>query len=688
MKEPTVLDYLLSLLNKDKTIYLNTLFENKKLEKKENNSGQSVPLRNQGSEKKILFWGMIFAFAGQFLLEPPIKNVVLPIILYLMAFLFFWIGYRTGNSTINEKFSEKVDFPPNPHINLWFLVPSIIFLGIAFSSFSNNQFTYENLFFWIIGIATFIRAFWQFDEKTSHSEKTSNLYYLSFAIVLLVTTFFRFYVLDKVPGEMFSDHAEKLLDVMDILEGKFPIFFVRNTGREALQFYLTAAIIKIFRTGISFISLKLGTAFLGFLTLPFIYLLGKLLFNKWIGLLAFLFAGIAYWPNVISRVGLRFPLYPLFTAVTLYFLFKGLKEKRYNMLLIAGLTLGLGLHGYSPIRIVPILVAIIFLIFMITKNSRTSRIFSANGFILVTLASFIVFLPLFRYLLENPENVSYRALSRITSMENPINGSIMMIFLSNLWKSLIMVFYKNGVVWVNSIPNRPALDIVSAVFFPYGLVILFRKTGKTKSWEEISLVISIPILMLPSVLSIAFPQENPALNRSGGAIVPIFIIIGIGFYNLIIMILKNHEKILSKIFAGLIPFVLIIFSLLQDFDLVFSKYANQFMANAWNSSEIGNVISQFVKEGNNPDNAFVIPYPYWVDTRLVGINAGFPKKDYALWTDDLKTTLDIEGGKLFILMPQDRKSLDTLKLLYPAAEEEFYYSKISGKNFIIMSVKT
>jgi len=688
MKEPTVLDYLLSFFNKDKRIYIYTQFDNKSSKKKKNISDQPLPLRHQGTDKKIFFWGILFAFAGQFLLEPPTKNVVQPIILYLMAFIFLWFGFRPDNSTITEMTPGKDDFPINLEIDLRFLVPSIIFLGIAFSFFSNNHFSYENLFFWFLGIGTFIRSFWQFDEKSSSSGKRSRLYYLSFVFVLIITAFFRFYLLNKVPGEMFSDHAEKLLDVADILEGRYPIFFIRNTGREAFQFYLTAAIIRIFRTGISFMSLKLGTAFLGFLTLPFIYLLAKQLFNKWIGLLAFFFAGIAYWPNVISRVGLRFPLYPLFTAVTLYFLFKGLKEKRYNMLLFAGLSLGLGLHGYSPIRIVPILVALIFLIFMITENSRKKRIFAANGFLLVALSSLIVFLPLFRYLLENPENVSYRALSRITSMENPINGSIITIFLSNLWKSLIMGFYKNGEVWVNSIPNRPALDIVSAVFFLYGLVILTRKIGKTTSWEGISLLVSIPVLMLPSVLSLAFPQENPALNRSGGAIVPIFIIIGIGFYHFTVIIFKNTEKKLSKIFAGIIILVPVIFSLLQNFDLVFSKYANQFLANAWNSSEIGNEVSQFAKEGNDPNNAFVIPYPHWVDTRLVGINAGFPKKDYALWADDLINTLDIEGNKLFILMPQDRESLDTLKLLYPEAEEEFYYSKISGKNFIIISVKS
>ena len=107
-----------------------------------------------------------------------------------------------------------------------------------------------------------------------------------------------------------------------------PIFFVRNTGREALQFYITAAIIKIFNTGISFISLKLGTTFLGFITLAvYLFIWENNYSINGLELLAFLFAGIAYWPNVISRVGLRFPLYPLFTAIPLYFLFKGLRKK-------------------------------------------------------------------------------------------------------------------------------------------------------------------------------------------------------------------------------------------------------------------------------------------------------------------------------------------------------------------------
>jgi len=59
--------------------------------------------------------------------------------------------------------------------------------------------------------------------------------------VFALLVWFRFANLTGIPGEMVSDHAEKLLDVVDILNGQNSIFFPRNTGREALQFYLAAA---------------------------------------------------------------------------------------------------------------------------------------------------------------------------------------------------------------------------------------------------------------------------------------------------------------------------------------------------------------------------------------------------------------------------------------------------------------
>ncbi|MDP2964463.1 MAG: glycosyltransferase family 39 protein [Pelolinea sp.] len=687
MNEPTVLDYLKSLFDKNRRKLLDSHFYTKDTVKRNGVSGDYAVPENKKANRKYLIIGLTFALVGQFLLEPPQKNIIFPITFFCAAIVFFWISLKNDNLLPIEKTSQKQYLLPNLEIKVWFFIPSLILLALAFTLFNDNQFTLKNLIFWISGIALFVFSVWQFNNKPSKIQKNPIVFYIICFLVILITAFFRSYLLDQVPGEMFSDHAEKLLDVMDILDGKTPIFFVRNTGREAIQFYFTAAIIKVFNTGITFTSLKLGTIFLGFLTLPFIYLLGKQLFNKWVGILASFFAGIAYWPNVISRVGLRFPLYPLFTAIALFFLLKGLAEKRFNQLILSGLFLGLGLHGYSPARIVPLLVVVIFLLFIIKEKSRTNRIFALNGFFLLAFSALIIFLPLFRYVLENLASFNFRALSRLTSMESPINGSVLVIFFTNLWKSLIMFFYKNGVVWVNSIPNRPALDVVSGVFFLYGLIILIKRYRNLKSWQELSLLISLPILMLPSIMSLAFPQENPALNRSGAAIVPVFVIIGVGFYNFADVVFCNIKNSIPKFVGGILALTLLLISMIQNYDLVFSKYADQFLANAWNTSEIGNVITEFVEKGNSPDNAFVIPFPYWVDTRLVGMNAGYPRKDYALWPEDIQSTLNLQGDKLYILMPQDRKSLYTLKLFYPKAEEEFYYSKTPGKNFIILSVK-
>jgi hypothetical protein len=159
-------------------------------------------------------------------------------------------------------------------------------------------------------------------------------------------------------------------------------------------------------------------------------------------------------------------------------------------------------------------------------------------------------------------------------------------------------------------------------------------------------------------------------------------------FNFIKMIFSDNKIQISKIMGAILAIFLILISMFQNYDLVFNQYASLFLARAWNTTEIGNVIKEFVEKGNNPDNAFVVPYPHWVDTRLVGINAGFPRVDYALWPDKFESTLIKRGEKIYILNPQDKKSLDALKLLYPQAEEEFYYSKTPGKNFIIVSVKT
>jgi hypothetical protein len=89
----------------------------------------------------------------------------------------------------------------------------------------------------------------------------------------------------------------------------------------------------------------LGTALAGWLTLPFLYLFAREFAGRHVGLAAMFLAGIAFWPNLLARTGLRFALLPLFAAPAVYFLVRGLGGQRRNDILLAGLFAGSGCTG-------------------------------------------------------------------------------------------------------------------------------------------------------------------------------------------------------------------------------------------------------------------------------------------------------------------------------------------------------
>ena len=196
-------------------------------------------------------------------------------------------------------------------------------------------------------------------------------------LVLVVGGYFRFAQLPTIPPEMTSDHVEKLYDVHDLVNGKHSIYFERNTGREPIQFYFAAFLVNVFNTGFTYLTLKITAAVAGFLMLPFMFFLGRELEDDRLGLLAMAMTAISFWATAISRVGLRFPLAPLFVAPSLLFLLRGVKRHTRNDFLISGLFLGIGLYGYSTIRIVPLALAVALLWFLLWPQSW--RVAPATG---------------------------------------------------------------------------------------------------------------------------------------------------------------------------------------------------------------------------------------------------------------------------------------------------------------------
>jgi hypothetical protein len=210
--------------------------------------------------------------------------------------------------------------------------------------------------------------------------------------------------------------------------------------------------------------------------------------------------------------------------------------------------------------------------------------------------------------------------------------------------------------------------------------------ARKRHWVDLFLLISVPLLMLPSSLALAFPNENPSLNRAGGAIVPVFILAGIGLDGALRALKGGNGARMGALVAVIVGAALLGRAAVQNYDLVFRQYDTQYMRSMWNTGQIGEVIAQFADTIGTPDTAYVIPYPYWVDTRLVGMHAGYPQKDYALRREDLDETVNSEGAKLFIFKPEDLETRTILTRLYPEGVARQIKGTYEGKDFVIFTV--
>jgi len=693
VKEPSIWDHFVSRLK----------FWSREKQAVENTELEPPAPEPEQDEKKSFPWLTIMALAmaliAQLTLEPSPSRTPWPgIVLYAGALGCLVVALIRKEWRLPAPKPDAEETLSMAVRREYFLIGA--FLAVfAFVLFGSGEFGFLNTSLWILSLVFIFLAFRQkksgkpFDFKALWAQFKKDGWQIKITrwtlivlAVLAVILFFNFYRLDSVPPEMVSDQAEKLLDINDILHGTRSVYFPRNTGREVIHFYLTAAYMAIFNLDVSFLNLKAVAVFANLVTLLFIYLLGKEVGNKWVGMGAALFAGIAYWPLLFTRLALRIPYYPLFVAPVMYFMIRGLRRQNINDILLTGLFLGLGLHGYTPFRIVPIFVVIGILIYILHKPARNKRLQALFALMLIAFVSLVVFLPLLRYWLGNPQLFAYRAFSRLTGMEVGLQDSPVVIFLRNFWRASIMFFWDNGVIWAHSVPNRPALEVVSGALYFIGIAALLIRYIRRRNWMDLFLLVSIPMMMMPSILSLAYPNENPCLNRTAGAVVPVFVVIGLAFETVIRSIRTRINGKIGKTILALVMLLLVIWSGVNNYDLVFNQYYSIYRTSSWNTSELGEVAELFIDTMGTPETTYVVGYPHWVDSRLVAINAGYAGMDFAILPENIPATAEIPGAKLFFVNINDAENIALLSETYPQGILTPYDSAIENKDFMTFIV--
>lgn len=191
---------------------------------------------------------------------------------------------------------------------------------------------------------------------------------LALVVIIIIGFFFRFYMLGSVPAGLTSDEADTGYDAYSILIngrdqwGKFlPITSFKGFGdnRSPLYTYLVVPSVALF--DLSAFAVRLPSALAGVFSVLFIFFLAKIMFDEVIGIISSLFLAISPWSIGLSRQGIESNVGILLVIAGLYFILRGLNEKKY--LFISAILFIASIYTYtSYLVIAPLLLASIFFI--------------------------------------------------------------------------------------------------------------------------------------------------------------------------------------------------------------------------------------------------------------------------------------------------------------------------------------
>lgn len=111
-------------------------------------------------------------------------------------------------------------------------------------------------------------------------------------------------------------------------------------------------------------------------------------------------------------------------------------------------------------------------------------------------------------------------------------------------------------------------------------------------------------------------------------------------------------------------------SALVNYRIIFTDYAALYKLSAQNTSEIGAVVRGYATSIGDWDTVWVRAYPYWVDTRAVGIAAGRFGWDNVILDQaqqHLEELANEPRAKLFIFNQVDADFQSQLQRIFRAA---------------------
>lgn len=351
--------------------------------------------------------------------------------------------------------------------------------------------------------------------KVDKGHLPTRTYSLALAAVVVLAFLLRLVAFGSVPPGLYHDEAHNGLDALTVLQGWHPLWFPANNGREPFFVYLVAVSVAVL--GRTAVAVRAPALVLGTLTVPAAAFLGSSLFGRRVGLLTAAMTAIAFWPLHLSRVGFRAVALPLFLALALGLLWRGLRFGRWRDCALAGLLYGCSFYTYLAARFtpVPLLTLGALSLWPPARQPRPTW----RPLLLLAGVALLVAAPLLGYMMLHPEVVAGRA-GQVSVFSPAIShGDPWGTLARHAGRALGAFFWRGDRIARHNLPGRPIFDPALGLAFLAGIAVALKRRGA--GWF---VLLWVGAMLLPTILA----EDAPHFLRGVGILPMVFVLPALG----------------------------------------------------------------------------------------------------------------------------------------------------------------
>ncbi len=342
---------------------------------------------------------------------------------------------------------------------------------------------------------------------------------IAFILIFILAFFLRVYNLNDIPPGIYVDETNAALDALYIIEGREVTPFGTGWyGTPNGYIYYMAGIIKLF--GANWLSLKLISLIPAILTIPAVFFLTRLIFGPIPGLIAMILMATSRWHLSMSRWGWNETAPPLFQVLAIFFLIRGLRDRRALDFAISGLISGLMTYTYLSSRLALFTIFLFIIYWFITDPAgwKESLHRSWVGILIFFLSIFIAIGPTMVTYIIDPFSFNNRV--NEISILRDINEQNSISPLADNILDILKFFHHTGdLQGKHNLPGEPMVDPFTGLFFAVGLV---YATIKLRDYRCFLLITWLIIGLAGSFLS--SNHESPQSYRSLTALPAVIIL--------------------------------------------------------------------------------------------------------------------------------------------------------------------